>query len=172
MTGDVRRAVGALVAGAVLAVAAAPAGAAACNDSPRMAEAMRFVAKNTAYRAIAQCPTLEDVPPEALKATGPGVERHGEAPRAVYRPAQHTILLDADLDLHSVLARSYLVHELVHAHQVAAGAYQRAACPGALEGEAYRLQARYLRAHGARERAFDFQLLGLLQAACAQFYRD
>ncbi len=89
---------------------------------------------------------------------------------AAYLAANAEILLSPDVVLATPLGRSYLVHELVHAHQFDGGAPARAPCVGWLEGEAYRVQASYLRTHDLAEDAFAFELLGLLQSACAQSY--
>jgi hypothetical protein len=93
-------------------------------------------------------------------------ETHGGAVAAAYLPVNGEIVLANDLDPGTPLARSYLVHELVHAQQFEARAYERASCPGALEGEAYEVQARYLRAKGLEDDAFLFEVLGMLQRAC------
>ena len=55
-------------------------------------------------------------------------------------------------------------------HQFESGAYARAPCVGWLEGEAYRVQASYLRTHGLAKDAFAIEMLGMLQSACAHFY--
>ncbi|WP_262272747.1 DUF6647 family protein [Microvirga yunnanensis] len=91
---------------------------------------------------------------------------HGETVTAVYVPATHEILLADDLDPGTPLARSYLVHELVHAQQFANRAHEHASCPGVLEVDAYGTQALYLRTRGLREEAFLLQVMGMLQGAC------
>jgi hypothetical protein len=88
----------------------------------------------------------------------------------VFVPATSAIQLANDLDPDAPLSRSYLVHELVHAQQFARHAHERAVCPGALEGEAYNLQALYLTSKGLREDAFLLQVLGMLQGACEHSY--
>jgi hypothetical protein len=93
-------------------------------------------------------------------------ESHAGAVAAAYLPAKGEIVLASDLDPGTPLARSYLVHELVHAQQFEARAHEQASCPGALEGAAYEVQARYLRAKGLEDDAFLFQVLGMLQRAC------
>lgn len=67
---------------------------------------------------------------------------------ALFLPTTREILLARNLDPATPLARSYLVHELVHAQEFAKRANVRSACSGALEGEAYNLQALYLSLHG------------------------
>ena len=93
-------------------------------------------------------------------------QSHGEAVAAVYVPATQEILLADDLDPGAPLARSYLVHELVHAQQFASRAQERASCPGALEADAYDTQAFYLRTKSLREEALLLQILGMFQSAC------
>ena len=87
---------------------------------------------------------------------------------AVFVPARREILLADDLDLGAPLGRSYLVHELVHAQQFAGGSNERARCPGALESDAYGVQALYLRRHNLTTDAFLLQVLGMLQSACGR----
>ena len=41
---------------------------------------------------------------------------------------------------------------------------------GLLEGEAYAVQARYLRRHALKQEAFLFQAMGMLQSACGIDY--
>lgn len=93
-----------------------------------------------------------------------------EQPLAMYVPMDTEILISPEVEVTSALGQSYLVHELIHAHQVVSGAARRAPCPGWLEGEAYRVQASYLRARGFTEDAFELEILGLLQGSCAQAY--
>lgn len=89
---------------------------------------------------------------------------------AAFDPGSGLILLADDLDLSRVFDRSYLVHEMVHAQQVVTGRAESAPCLGRLEGEAYAVQARFLRSYGMRQEAFLADLLGLLQSACSYAY--
>ena len=82
-----------------------------------------------------------------------------------YLPDSGRIELAADLDLTTAYGQSYLLHELVHAAQFASGADMTAACPAALEGEAYRVQAAFLLQAGLRR---DSVLVGLLAAQLGQ----
>ena len=147
--------------------AARVAGSGECLEGEWIAEARAFVAHETGIPAPETCVRLarkehldELVFPVALG------QSHGEAVAAVYVPATGEILLADDLDPDTPLARSYLVHELVHAQQFASRAHERASCPGALEADAYGLQALYLRTRGLREEALLLQVLGLFQGAC------
>lgn len=89
---------------------------------------------------------------------------------AAYSPGTREVLLADDLDLLDPVARSYLVHELVHAQQIAAGKHRRVSCPSRLEEEAYTVQARYLDGHGLQREALLFRLLGMLQGTCGVTY--
>jgi hypothetical protein len=138
-----------------------------CLESEWIAEARAFVTEETGIPAPEACVRLARqqhldglVFPVALG------QSHGEAVAAVYVPATREILLADDLDPGTPLARSYLVHELVHAQQFASRAHERASCPGVLETDAYGIQALYLRTKGLREEAFLLQALGMLQGAC------
>jgi hypothetical protein len=149
------------------AIGPAPARADGCLEGDWITEARTFVMEETGTTAPQVCVRLAGkerlnglVFPMAFG------ESRGEAVAAVYVPATREILLADDLDPGTPLARSYLVHELVHAQQFASRAHERASCPGALEADAYDTQARYLRTKGLREEAFLLQILGMFQSAC------
>ncbi|WP_262268383.1 hypothetical protein [Microvirga yunnanensis] len=158
------------LANLLAAIGPAPAragGSGGCLEGDWIAEARAFVAEETGIQAPETCVRLarkehldELVFPVALG------QSHGEAVAAVYVPATREILLADDLDPGTPLARSYLVHELVHAQQFATRAHERASWPGVLETDAYSVQALYLRTWGLREEAFLLQALGMLQGAC------
>lgn len=67
---------------------------------------------------------------------------------ALYDHQRNTIHVAANIDLHSAHGKSVLVHELVHFLQFAQGQSKEMACINALEGDAYRIQAKYMLAHG------------------------
>jgi hypothetical protein len=143
------------------------AGSSGCLEGDWIAEARIFVMEETGIPVPETCVRVAGqerldglVFPVAVGAS------HGEAVAAVYVPATREILLAADLDPGTALARSYLVHELVHAQQFASRAHERASCPGTLEADAYDTQALYLRTRGLREEAFLLQILGMFQSAC------
>jgi hypothetical protein len=96
-----------------------------------------------------------------------GAEAGDRQVAALYEPARNVISIDAALDLEGPLGRSYLVHELVHALQFAAGRQAQVRCVGLLEAEAYRVQARYLKDHDRQQDANLHTILGLMQAGCA-----
>jgi hypothetical protein len=163
-----------IVCGLVVAVAALgpalarAAGSGGCLEGDWIAEARAFVAEETGTPVPKVCVRL--VGKERLDGLVFPVslaESHSEAVAAVYVPATHEILLADDLDPATALARSYLVHELVHAQQFAEHAHERVSCPGRLESDAYGTQGLYLRTKGLREEATLLQALGMLQAACS-----
>ena len=141
------------------------------TDCAPVAELVAFVAEETGYPPLRNCPRVRMTNGAALKAIlGLKASAQGEEPLATYLAASAEILLSPDVVLSTPIGRSYLVHELVHAHQFDSGAPARAPCLGWLEGEAYRVQASYLKIHDLNQDAFAFELLGLLQSACAQSY--
>jgi hypothetical protein len=142
-------------------------GSGRCLEADWIVEARAFVTNETGIPAPEACVRLASkerldrlVFPVAVG------ESHGEIVAAVYVPATREILLADDLDPSTPLARSFLVHELVHAQQFATRTHERASCPGVLETDAYGVQALYLRTWGLREEAFLLQALGMLQGAC------
>lgn len=141
------------------------------TDCAPLAEFVAFVAEETGYPPLRNCPHVRVTNGAVLKAVlALKASAHGAEPLAAYLPGSAEILLSHDVDLATPLGRSYLVHELVHAHQFDSAAPARAPCVGWLEGEAYRVQASYLRRQDLATDAFAFELLGLLQSACAQSY--
>ena len=138
---------------------------------PQVMRLVAFVSEQTAYPPTLDCPRVLEATSEELRLLAAlGSQPHGGEPLAMYLPAGAEILLSHEVDLSDPLGRSYLVHELVHAHQIANGVPARAPCLGWMEGEAYRVQADYLRIEGLTEDAFEVEILGLLQGACAYAY--
>lgn len=141
-----------------------------CAQPPSILSLVDFVAKQTGYPPIQGLPGIRVTSAKKLAtAIGTAAAAQGEDPRAAYVPASKQILVGPDFDLCTALDRSFLVHELVHVHQYENGTDRRAPCAGWLEGEAYRTQANYLKTCGLAQDAFVFDLLGLLQSACAHF---
>ena len=152
-------------------VPARAAGSDGCLEGDWIAEARAFVAEETGIPAPEACVRM------ASKARLDGLvfavgigESHGETVAAVYVPATREILLADDLDPGTPIARSYLVHELVHAQQFTSRVHEHVRCPGVLEADAYGTQALYLSTWGLREEAFLLQILGMLQSACGSSY--
>ncbi|ANY84495.1 hypothetical protein BB934_40600 (plasmid) [Microvirga ossetica] len=142
-------------------------GSGGCLEADWIAEARAFVTNETGIPAPEACVRLASkerldglVFPVAL----------GEAVAAVYVPATREILLADDLNPGTLLTRSYLVHELVHAQQFTSRAHEHVQCPGVLEADAYGTQALYLSTWGLREQAFLLQILGMFQSACGYSY--
>ncbi len=146
-------------------------GSGGCLEGDLITEARAFVAEETGNTAPEVCLRMAGKERlDGLVFPAAHDETHSEAVAAVYLPATREILLADDLDPGTPLARSYLVHELVHAQQFASRAHERASCPGTLEADAYDTQARYLRTKGLREEAFLLQILGMFQSACGYSY--
>lgn len=126
-------------AAALLTLALAPPAMAAPCDG--LGDLLAFIADHAGYAVPTDCPVI-----------GHSAQLSGKAALrsqvGAYLPATGGILLAPDLDTTSVLGRSYLVHELVHAAQYRAGMEARVRCEGELEREAYRVQSAFLRQHG------------------------
>jgi hypothetical protein len=143
----------------------------AMTNCTALAKLMMFVSGKTNYPPLLDCPRVRVIDNSALRgllALEPGYSR--EQPLAMYMPVDAEILISPDVEVTDTLGQSYLVHELVHAHQMEYGAARRAPCLGWLEGEAYRVQASYLKSQGLTEDALAMEILGLLQGTCAQAY--
>lgn len=67
---------------------------------------------------------------------------------ALYDNENNRIYVAANIDMHSAYGNSVLVHELVHFLQFHQGRNEQVACISALEGDAYRIQAKYMNANG------------------------
>lgn len=117
---------------------------------PLVARLNQIVTEETGY-ATPACPVISfsELPPGGVMRSQAGA----------YMPDTGRIALAPDLDLTGAFGQSYLLHELVHAAQYAAGAQTRVACPAALEAEAYTVQADFLRQRGLGQ---DAVLIGLL----------
>jgi hypothetical protein len=155
-----------LLLGHAPARAETPAG---CLASGWINEAALFVSVETRSDVPEVC--VRFARQEQLNALVPSAmsgKAVGETVAAVYVPATREILLAHDLDPATPLARSYLVHELVHAQQFMRHAHEHPSCLGALEGEAYNMQALYLHTidSSSHEDAFLLQILGMFQSAC------
>jgi hypothetical protein len=128
-----------------------------------------WTAQATGYPAVEPAPKVELASAEDLGAifAAGGADAGGRQVAALYEPARNVISIDESLDLEGPLGRSYLVHELVHALQFAAGRQAEVRCVGLLEAEAYRVQALYLKDHDRQQEANLHTILGLMQAGCA-----
>lgn len=160
-----------LMLGGSLAAPAKPTVGDSCSDDGGWRDALAgFVEIATMHPVPALCVRM--VNPRVFHALEPALAAPSDTEiAAAFVPDRGEILLANDLDMSDVFDRSYLVHEMVHAQQYASGAALYATCAGTLEGEAYALQAKYLRANGRTHDAFVFDLLSMLQSACAHHYR-
>lgn len=122
----------------ILALFAAPV--AAQDLCPLVAQLNREIVARTGYTRPAPCPEIGF---SVLPAGGALRSQAG-----AFFPDTGRIELAPDLDLTTALGQSFLLHELVHAAQYMAGAERRVRCPAALEAEAYRVQADFLRDQG------------------------
>ena len=146
---------------ALLAALTLPVVARADDLCPLVADLNGVVAAETGY-TTPPCPDIgfADLPS--------GTELRSQA--GAYYPDTGRIELTPDLDLTTAYGQSYLLHELVHAAQYASGAEARAACPAALEAEAYGVQARFLIAKGDRDGALTLFVLGTQLGNCGAGY--
>jgi hypothetical protein len=129
-----------------------------------------FVSEETGYPPLRSCPKVSVAPDFILSSLFAKASAHGEEPMAAFIPASAEILLSPNVDITKLLGRSYLVHELVHASQLENGVKAPATCLSLLESESYWVQANYLRKHGLNEDALAFELVSMMQSACAHPY--
>jgi hypothetical protein len=140
------------------------------GDCTQLSELLAFISEETNYSPIQRCPQIVDVKrinfvPDFDTENVP----YHQEPLALFLPVEFRILLGPELDMSTPLGRSYLLRELVHAHQILNNAADGIPCIGWLEGESYHVQAKFLKAHQLFEDAFDVELLGQLNSACAHF---
>lgn len=116
----------------------APALAASCDG---MEDLLAFIATESSYPVPTDCPRIEK---SGALDSAPALRSQVGA----YVPETGHIMLASDLDTDTLLGRSYLLHELVHAAQYRAGGEALVRCEGELEREAYHLQTLWLRQKG------------------------
>lgn len=138
-----------------------------CASPPELIE---FVSEETGHQRLLNCPRVKVTTNAILNSMFAEASAHGEEPLAAFLPYSGQILLSPDINLSTVLGRSYMVHELVHASQAINQQSSTASCPGLLEEQAYRVQASYLRRHNLIETARGFELMGMMLSACPQPY--
>lgn len=124
---------------------------------PLVAELNHSLVESTGYTPV-PCPEIGF----SVLDHQPGLRSQAGA----FFPDTGRIELAPDLDLHTAYGQSFLLHELVHAAQFAAGADLRARCPAALEAEAYRVQAQFLHAAGLTRDALLTRMLGEQLGSC------
>ena len=123
----------------------------AADLCPLVAQLNQMLTQTTGYQAV-PCPEIGF----AVLDGQPGLRSQAGA----FFPDTGRIELAPDLDLTTTYGQSFLLHELVHAAQFAEGADGRAACPAALEAEAYRVQAQFLQEAGLVRDAVLTRMLG------------
>ena len=155
----------------ILPLHAAAFGKPADASCAALKELIAFVSAETDYAELAVCPRIVSVDSRlllsSLRFSDP--ENQNEA-LAVYLPTENTIRVSTEVDLNSPMGRSFLVHELVHALQFQSGAASSTPCLGALEEEAYRLQADFLERAGLPQASLTYRLHALVMASCGQAY--
>jgi hypothetical protein len=108
-----------------------------------------------------------DPPLSSCPAIGRALPAGGLRSQAgAFDPVTGRIELAADLDLATPWGQGFLLHELAHAAQARGGRIGRT-CEGALEAEAYALQADFLREAGAAREARIVTALGAILGQCA-----
>ncbi len=120
-----------------------------------------WISQNSAFHTLPQAPIpeLQVLPQTALtrllyeesllaRLTPKELRNLESDVAALYDNRNNTIYVAANIDVHSAHGNSVLVHELVHFLQFAQGKNEEADCISALEDDAYRIQAKYMKAHG------------------------
>ncbi|MDA4847022.1 hypothetical protein [Hoeflea poritis] len=158
------------IAALSILVATGAGTAAHASDCDAMSDLVDFVAEETGRHRLEFCPQVSVTTSTALREMFAEASAHGEVPMAAFVPKQHRILLGPEIDLATVLGRSYLVHEIVHAAQAADPHPHVLSCAGLNESEAYWVQASYLHNHGMAKAARGFELMSVMSAACPQPY--
>lgn len=141
-----------------------------------LVSARLWIAANTPYRDIEVYPTpsLQRMPAAALEARLGASGGHAGLGKvttaAAYLPSENLILMDASIT-DSVIATGYLIHELLHAYQIADGKPARVDCINALEQEAYHYQIKYLDQMGAAtDYIMSLRLSSLVFGRCPPKY--
>ena len=124
-----------------------------------VAELNRVLTETTAYAPV-PCPEIGFSALEGV----PGMRSQAGA----YFPRTGRIELAPDLDLATAYGQSFLLHEMVHAAQFAAGADRTAPCLAALEAEAYAVQAQFLQAAGLGLDAVLTRMIGGQLGSCGR----
>lgn len=145
------------VAALCLALTPLAAEARAADLCPLVADLNRILTEATDYPAV-PCPEIGF----AVLDGQPGMRSQAGA----YFPDTGAIELAPDLDLSTAYGQSFLLHEMVHSAQFAAGADQTAPCPATLEAEAYRVQAQFLHQAGLTREALLTRMLGEQLGSC------
>lgn len=144
---------------AALALCPLPAAAGTIGVCTLAERLDRIVVAETGYPSARACPEV------GFGALPEGAQMRSQA--GAFDPATGRIELAPDLDLSDPFGQSYLLHEMVHAAQFAAGAHLHAPCPAALEAEAYTVQANFLRDQGLGREAVMLRVMADHLGSCA-----
>jgi hypothetical protein len=138
-----------------------------CTDMDQLID---FVAEATDHPPLQFCPNVRKSSVSELKFEFTKPPAYGWDPQAAYLPTSGEILINDEIDTASLLGRSFLLHEIVHAAQYNSGDIAPEVCTGLLESEAYRVQASYLEKHDLVKEATIFLWMSLLhKSACTQY---
>ena len=156
----------------LVSVAFAAAGAKADHRSCAAAGTfLDFIIQVTDYLSLSDCPQIQLASREEVSMIVGALESGTRgSPVAAYLHSSNVILLSSEIDLANPMDQSFVVHELVHALQFQTGAAGSEPCVGALEADAYRVQAAYLEAEGLSDQAKAFWSYGLAIGSCAYAY--
>ncbi len=139
------------------------------EDRAALRSAVTFLEDMNMAPSVIRCPRrMTDLHLAQLYFGGESGDAGDETVAALYVRATGEILIDAKVDFQNPVDLSYFVHELVHSRQMEAP--ETTACVGALEAEAYAIQAAFLRKRERPREALLFDLMGQLQAGCASRY--
>ncbi len=143
---------------------------AAATDCSSMRQLVGFVAEETDYPPLQFCPNVRMSSVPELRSKFNKASVYGADALAAYLPLSDQILISDEIDLASLLGRSFLVHEIVHAAQFNSRDTAAESCVGLLESEAYRVQASYLKKHDLAEEALFFVWMSVMHnGACTRF---
>ncbi|MGR3290396.1 MAG: hypothetical protein ACU0C9_04280, partial [Paracoccaceae bacterium] len=95
---------------------------------------------------------------------------HGADALAAFLTTSNEILISDEIDLTTLLGRSFLVHEIVHAAQFNSGDIAPESCTGLLESEAYQVQPPYLEKHDLAKEATNFLWMSLMHKSGCTHY--
>lgn len=139
------------------------------EDASSLHLAVAFLEDMDMAPAVIPCPRrVQDLRLARLYFDGVADGSAKETVAALYIPATGEILVDGTMNFQDPLDLSFFVHELVHTRQMEDTG--TTACVGALEFEAYAIQAAFLRDRGFPREALLFDLIGQLQVGCASRY--
>lgn len=146
------------------AVSAAETG---CTDMDQLID---FVAEETNRPPLQFCPNVKISSVRELRSNFKKASPHGADALAAYLPLSGEILISDEIDLATLLGRSFLLHEIVHAAQFNSRDTAAESCIGLLESEAYRAQASFLKKHDLAEEAIYFVWMSLMHKGACRYF--